>query len=341
MDYCCLSLFLSLLKDNPDFIFSLRGAIEFKNVKEPMMCYFLEDIVDKEYLTIDVDDDGSVQYNLLSSGTPPTTPFLPTIITPMDSPQKKLLSQTSNPGFDPQQYMSVPNIEVINATPEHSPHPSPPTLPLKCPFSSVGPTHRPNSPMYLSSPPASKKHPTFKIEDDDEKVRKISQDSYCSSRDTETVSSITESDWSEDGHSTSGVSLVVSPSKLEPVREHELDSPTTVEQVIKRLETEAQHKATEPNGALRHEVQQERSLSPPSNERERRSLSSISSTQSMTSEDSGEDDATTPSKKGVRYVRPRSTSIKQIKNIFETRSIDQGKEKGRRSGVANYLPSSK
>ena len=334
-----VSFFLSLLKDNPDYIFSLRGAIEFKNVKEPMMCYFLEDIVDKEYLTIEVDDDGSVQYNLL--GTPPTTPFLPTIITPMDSPQKKLFNQTSNPGFDPQHmYMSVPDIEVINATPEHSPHPSPPTLPMKCPFSSVGPSQRPNSPMYLSSPPANKKQPTFKIGDDDEKVRKISQDSYCSSRDTETVSSITESDWSEDGHSTSGVSLVVSPSKLEPVREDELDSPTTVEQVIKRLETEVHHKVTEPNGAL-HQVQHERSLSPPSNQRDRRSLSSISSTQSMTSEDSGEDESMTPSKKGVRYVRPRSSSIKQIKNIFETRSTEQGKEKGRRSGVANYLASSK
>ena len=136
---------------------------------------------------------------------------------------------------------------------------------------------------------------------------------------------------------------MVSPNKLEPVRENDIDSPTTVEQVIKRLETEVQHKVTEPNGALRQEVQ-ERSLSPPSSNRERRSLSSISSTQSMTSEDSGDDDSTTPSKKGVRYVRPRSTSIKQIKNIFETRSIDQdskAKEKGRRSGVANYLPSSK
>ena len=272
---------------------------------------------------------------------------MPTIITPMDSPQKKLFTQTSNPGFDPQHlYMSVPNIEVIHATPEHSPHPSPPTLPLKCPFSSVGPIQRPqrpSSPMYLSSPPANKKQPISVISEDDEKVRKISQESYCSSRDTETVSSITESDWSEDGHSTSGVSLVVSPNKLEPVRENDIDSPTTVEQVIKRLETEVQHKVTEPNGALRQEVQ-ERSLSPPSSNRERRSLSSISSTQSMTSEDSGDDDSTTPSKKGVRYVRPRSTSIKQIKNIFETRSIDQdskAKEKGRRSGVANYLPSSK
>lgn len=319
------------------------------------MCYFLDDNLDKgEYLPLNVEEETAILYDfkLSSAGTPPMTPFLPSIITPSaDSPEKKFASSTGG------LFGYIPDIEVINPTPEHSPYPSPPMSQERhCPFSSsMPPPVRPNSPNRSSSPiqlstvPHSKRTvmPLFTIgpEDDDQPLRKTSVESY-GSRDTETASTVSitasESDWSEDGHSTSGVSMVTSPSikRLEAVKESDFDdSLHTLEGAVKRLEEEEAKEQEDhfedgvANGSS-HSVAI--SQSQDGSERERRSLSTLSN-QSLTSEESGEEDGGTPTKRDVRYVRPRSTSIKEIRNIFEAKS------KERRTGLTTtgYLPPSK
>ena len=124
---------LSLLKDKPNFRFEFRGSIEFKNVPEPVKCYFLLDNTEKEEYTPIVisDEPEQVSFQFMmsrSSDTPPATPHSCKTTIPASTAMAQMLSlsnsrveSTSCPMFGP-----VPDLNVIKPTPTSTPLPSPP-----------------------------------------------------------------------------------------------------------------------------------------------------------------------------------------------------------------------
>ena len=159
----------SLLKDDPDFKFEFRGAIEFKNVPAPVKCYYLVENINKDdYAPIVVTDEQEMfQFMMTATPTsPPVTPMTSTNHTLASSPgdsMAEVLSQTSDDyqlsvPF-PQDNcttisFAVPDFNVIKPTPTSTPSPpgskknsvieepipplSSPTPPLVCPFRSAG-----------------------------------------------------------------------------------------------------------------------------------------------------------------------------------------------------------
>ncbi|XP_019854887.1 PREDICTED: soluble guanylate cyclase 88E-like [Amphimedon queenslandica] len=64
-----------LLADKPNFKFTARGLIQFKNVPEPTMCYFLDENTDKgDYLELEVPEEISYDF-MQKSDSPPPTPY--------------------------------------------------------------------------------------------------------------------------------------------------------------------------------------------------------------------------------------------------------------------------
>lgn len=128
-----LSLSLSpmyrLLADKPNFEFTTRGPMLFKNVSEPIMCYFLDNNTEKtHYYELEVPEDVSYDF-MQTSNTPPSTPFVLASSLPSytESPSKRVAFPFISP-----------EVNVIDPTPNHSPHPSPTLNPktMPCPFSS-------------------------------------------------------------------------------------------------------------------------------------------------------------------------------------------------------------
>ncbi len=117
----------SILKDNPSFKFEVRGFIEFKNVPEPVECYYLlHDNFEREMFTplIVTDDTAEFQFSVLSRNpnTPPGTPHA------LESETRSLdgllprLGATSVCPFSG----AVPDFNLIKPTPNSTPNPTPP-----------------------------------------------------------------------------------------------------------------------------------------------------------------------------------------------------------------------
>lgn len=313
-----------LLADKPNFKFEVRGPLQFKNVDEPMMCYFLIENTDKtEYLPIIVPDE--ILYDFMpTSGTPPGTPFMFSGNNALESPWKRA------PAFP-----FAPELTVINPTPGHSPNPSPPTT-AKVLHSLVTPTCPFSDPNKNSS-------------------RKTSIESVCS-QNTESASlTQSESDLSilsnEDGHS-SGIGSVIS-SPITHVSSVDVEGTRILINSVENLDS--RHKIiyplqedlredflddyddllntkSEPLLKTKDEVQKER-------DRRHRSSSFDRSDRSLsvTSEDSFDDDSSTPTSPNhvgkVRYVRQRTSSLHERVRFFETN------DRSRRTGLSttSYL----
>ena len=347
---CILFLVLSfsyrLLADQPNFVFQVRGPMQFKNVPEPMMCYFLmENTGKKEYLHIEVPEEISYDFMQSAMGgttTPPMTPFVfpqRTLGTPAHSPMKQFTS-----------FPFTPEVNVINPTPSHTPthtpDSSPPGIqkfahqmnkapPLSCPFS------------------GSDRNKT-------EQVRKTSLES-AGSINTESAS-LTQSgsDWSlcnEDGPTSSGFGSVEQSPHILISKEdtnvgnsdvkmlnhtHSIMYPVPEEglPIIEKSQSDSQllRMENDENCILRQRrspscERSDRSVSLPSCERSDRSVS-------LPSDDSFDDDSSTPaspSHSNVKFVRHRTSSLKDRVSFFESTT------KNRRSGLSttSYLHNNK
>ena len=322
--YIYLSIHICrLLADKPNFKFEVRGPLQFKNVEEPMMCYFLIENTDKtEYLPIIVPDEISYDF-MPTSGTPPGTPFVFSGNNALESPWKRA------PAFP-----FAPELTVINPTPGHSPNPSPPTT-AKVLHSLVTPTCPFSDPNKNSS-------------------RKTSIESLCS-QNTESASlTQSESDLSilsnEDGHSSGIGSVVSSPiTRVSSVDEegtriliNSVENLDSRNKIIYPLQEDLRedfldyddllNTNSEPLLKTKDEVQTER-------DRRHRSSSFDRSDRSLsvTSEDSFDDDSSTPTSPNyvgkVRYVRQRTSSLHERVRFFETN------DRSRRTGLSttSYL----
>ena len=299
------SLSCSLLKDKPNFKFTPRQAIEFKNVKKPVMCYFLDENTEKgEFLPLENPTESD--YSFFAAGSPPPpTPFH-TLMTPMGMEGAGLHTlgkHTSLPS------LPFPDIQVIDPTPEPSPHGSPSHLKgrISCPFVSENKDLKKKGMKHANT--------TLGIQ--------------MGSPQPTNIGARIEED----------ASLIVSSVLLQNERSHGFFSQKTMSPVreeVDEITENRQHPLKDSNlimakGSRSHsssEVQEER--------RQKRSVSSDrseSEARSFTSDDSAlswtdSEDASTSGEKSVRYIRPRSSSIKQRVTFFESTS-----NRNRRSGL--------
>ena len=329
----------------------MRGPLQFKNVPEPMMCYFLEDNADKiDYQILDVPDE--ITYDFMqTTDSPPDTPYvygsgLPSIsMTPVDitfksfppieptSPQKSVFS--NKPTSPSKRFLPfTPEVNIINPTPDHSPHPSPPSsssflqnFPLVCPFKETQ-------------------------ENSSRKTSVESNTSQC----TETGSITTESELSCDEIQSSVIfsSVETSPGlvTLPSSNGKHSESSQLIQSVIKSLEghenngfstlkegspvhnnrlnikeEDLPRVTSEPVFSTQHELVKPKRAS--SVDRNNRSFS-------LTSESGDEETVSTPTSPShthsVLYVRPRSTSISDRVKFFEANN------RNRRTGLSTtYL----
>ena len=336
-------------------MFSVRGPLQFKNVPEPMMCYFLEDNADKiDYQILDVPDE--ITYDFMqTTDSPPDTPYvygsgLPSIsMTPVEitfkhfppieptSPQKSAFSH-KKPTSPTKRFLPfTPEVNIINPTPDHSPHPSPPSssiffqnFPLVCPFKETQ-------------------------ENSSRKTSVESNTSQC----TETGSITTESELSCDEIQSSIIysSVETSPglATLSPSNGKHSEPSQVIQSVIKSLEhRENNGFSTLTEGSPVHSnrlnIKEEdlpRVTSEPvfntQNElikpKRASSVDRNNRSFSLTSESGDEETVSTPTSPShthsVLYVRPRSTSMSERVKFFEANN------RNRRTGLAmTYLHSS-
>ena len=352
MYHVFLIIFFRLLKDKENFKFTARGAIQFKNVSEPTMCYFLDENTEKgEYLDLEVPEEISYDF-MQKSDSPPPTPYsrfsgsIPSVhtTTPLDSPSKK------------RKFPLSPEVRVIDPTPVHTPDRSPPReikSGLKCPFSSpVGGVGGASL--------------------DQMSMRKVSMESNV----TETTGSMTtptESDVSTEDFN------YPSPPSLPPIRVQEsspndhthsittTSSSNIIESVIQSLSKSifpVKEDSQEDLYSLEVEHTLQRITSAPlvggdkdgssmtlprakkrtvsmehKNLRNARSLS-------CTSEESGGEEEIEKSSMAqaqkvspVRYVRPRSSSIKERVKFFEGTELERKTSGGGTGGASGTGPS--
>ena len=133
-----------LLEDRPNFKFEFRERLNFKNVENLVSCYYLLENTEKEESTSIVvsDEPEHVTYQFMMprtpNETPPTTPLPP--MSPLPTGIGELLSHPSSGMIDkpprcpfsqhsPHDDFSfpIPEFNVIQPTPGHTPNPTPPT----------------------------------------------------------------------------------------------------------------------------------------------------------------------------------------------------------------------
>ena len=139
----------SLLSDKPNFKFEFRDSLQFKNVPEPIKCYYLLDNTLKEEHTAIIvsEETEQVTYHQFvmsrSPDTPPASPHLP------ENLADQLSSTMQSDDFKTGCPFMTPDFNVIKPTPTSTPNPTPPssrknsseTSPAFCP------------PVYSVSPP--------------------------------------------------------------------------------------------------------------------------------------------------------------------------------------------
>ena len=120
---CANKLFLcSLLKDKPNFKFEYRGPLEFKNVSQPVPCWFLIENTEKEdFGPIVVADEHNYEGFIVQPTSPPT-PYSSTSHQDLDPVvlHNKLVEVHRQKASLP-----VPDILVSRPTPNQSPRRSP------------------------------------------------------------------------------------------------------------------------------------------------------------------------------------------------------------------------
>ena len=133
-----------LLQDRPNFKFEFRERLQFKNVEDLVSCYYLLENTEKDYFTSVVvsDELEHMTYQFMIPRTPvdspPTTPLPPA--SPLPAGIGEILSYPSGSEFDrpprcpfsrnsPYEEVSfhIPEFNVIQPTPGHTPNPTPPT----------------------------------------------------------------------------------------------------------------------------------------------------------------------------------------------------------------------
>ena len=139
-----------MLKDKPNFKFEFRGEIEFKNVPEPVKCYYLLENTEKEeYTPLVLTEESDFKFILpRTPATPPGTPHEPhlnphlSFSSHVHSSMSDLIassegggcpfggSSSSNEDHIPS--FPLPDFNVIKPTPKSTPNPSPhPSPPRK------------------------------------------------------------------------------------------------------------------------------------------------------------------------------------------------------------------
>ena len=149
-----------MLADKPNFEFEFRDSLQFKNVPEPVKCYYLlaNTALDLASASMVVDDEPEQMYQFMiprSTDTPPATPLLSGTLgyegdpNPANSNLSQFVSNMPDGGKGgcPMFKGAVPDFNVIKPTPTSTPNPSPPTSPPK-----TCPAHSHSTPPTTSSP---------------------------------------------------------------------------------------------------------------------------------------------------------------------------------------------
>ena len=272
------------------------------------MCYFLDENTEKgEFLPLE--NTAGDYYSFFAAGSPPpTTPFH-TLMTPIGMESAgfhSLGKHTSLPA------LPFPDIQVIDPTPDHSPHNSPshPKRKISCPFS-------PESKDYKKYMKHSSTTPSINVDG-----IQLTNNGAGHEEDANFAipAYILQNERSH---------AILTHKTMSPVREEvdeiaeNLGHPLKESSLIMAKEDRSHHTSYDSG----EERRQKRSVS---SDRTDRSESEV---RSFTSDDSAlswtdSEDANTSGEKNVRYIRPRSSSIKQRVTFFETTT-----NKNRRSGL--------
>lgn len=113
------------MSDKPNFKFEFRDSLQFKNVPEPIKCYYLLDnTLKEEHTAIIVSEEAEqVTYHQFvmsrTPDTPPASPFLPEPLA------DQLISSMQSDDFKTCPFIT-PDFNVIKPTPTSTPNPTPP-----------------------------------------------------------------------------------------------------------------------------------------------------------------------------------------------------------------------
>ena len=326
-----------LLCDNPSFKFMVRGPMQFKNCPEPIMCYFLLENTSKgEYLSLDVPEE--ITYDFMQTkDTPPATPFVyASSLSNRDSAQFNL-----TPIASPQKHELQFSFKVTGPTPGHTPLQSPP-MNHKLQYNSI-----------ISNSigcPFSNEYRKTSIESNTSQYTDMS----------ESESSISQASDMMDFHSTYvGTISSRSAPLLRLNRSPDMNRADTArndfaQSVIRNLSFDT---SLSTMGTLLEDSQEDllddnrdfpRVISEPHlgyntlpkmKGRRNSGLSFQNRVGSLSPEEvAGEDDLTdSANSSSVRYVRPRSSSIRDRVNYFE--SVDRSRRSGISMAANNYLNS--
>ncbi len=314
----------------PNFEFNVRGPLQFKNVDEPIMCYFLINNTHKDdYYPINVPEEMSYDFiPTKGAGTPPQTPYMyPGQIPSIQSPSKR-----------PSVFPFTPELQVTDSTPLHTPTHTPQTSPPSIRESHIKSGH-------MSCPFSGDMKTKL-----DQQTRKISTESIGTGSLTQSESDYSSISNEGEGPSlSSGIgSMELNPpivimennaesssspillNSVEPIRNNTcVLYPALIEETIEKSKSDSQ--------LLKHNQSPETTNGTSSRNRNRSpSCDRSDRSFSVTSEDSLDDDSSTPtspSHSSVRYVRPRTSSLRDRMSVFE--SIP----KNRRTGLSttSYL----
>ena len=111
-------------------MFEFRGSIEFKNVPEPVKCYYLVDNLDKDDSVPIIVPDENVAFQFMMTPTHTTPPPTPLVAEKSLADVEEILSLPSSepaPIFHigSSSSFSIPDFNVIKPTPNSTPRPSP------------------------------------------------------------------------------------------------------------------------------------------------------------------------------------------------------------------------
>ena len=336
---------LRLLAEFPNFEFEVRGPLQFKNVDQPMMCYFLTKNTEKdEYFEIDVPEE--ISYDFMPSkgggtGTPPQTPYL----FPTRSSSGSLPTLQS-PVKRPTLFPFMPELKITDSTPIHTPIHTPETSPPSMGKSTA--THRggggiPACPFSDNVKSTSRKTSIESAEttgtiESNSMTQSESDYSIMSNEDAPSFSLMGGNAeqsphilvTKDENSDLEGLRIMPTESKsassstttlMHPVKEEGIEKSKSDSDLLQK-----QHSLSEnTNGVL------SRSTRSPSCDRSDRSFS-------VTSEESFDEDNSTPTSPNhtggsVRFVRPRTSSLRERVSAFESMT------KNRRSGLSttSYL----
>lgn len=338
---------IRLLADKPNFKFTARGLIQFKNVPEPTMCYFLDENTDKgDYLELEVPEEISYDF-MQKSDSPPSTPYSHLFGSSNPSTYATTPHEYPSPMSSPsklRKFPPSPEVRVIDPTPIHTPDQSPPRdksgkAGISCPFSS----------------PMGGIGGVSKLLEQQMAMRKLSMESNT----TETTGSMTtptESDASteEFNYPSPPPIKIQEPSSIEhtpsiastsssyikesviqslksakigmfPVKEDSQEDLYTldIEHSLSRVVSAPMMGGDNEGGSMTLPRLKKRTGSV-----DHKTLRNARSLSCTSDESGGEDDTEKPrlstqNVSPVRYVRPRSSSIKERVKFFESTDIER------------------